>query len=286
MILIAGGTGLLGREIIARLTARDASERVRVMTRDRQRAREFPGSVDVVLGDVRSEADVSNATTGITTVISAVHGFAGPGSPTPEAIDRDGNAHLVDAAKAAGVRHFVLVSVVDARSDHPMSLHRAKFAAEEHLKASGLGFTIVRATAFMERWSLVLGADLATKGRAMVFGDGTNPINFVSVRDVADVVVPRACAEPKGETIDVAGPENLGMRAFAEKLVRAHGRDARIDRIPRTALRVMSVLARPFAPAFARQAQAAVVMDTIPMSAEASSGAGTKLDAVLASHVF
>jgi uncharacterized protein YbjT (DUF2867 family) len=282
MILVAGGTGLLGHVLVARLVGR--GERVRVMTRDPERARDLDGDVEIVVGDVRSVGDVRKAMSGVSTVISAVQGFAGPGSPSPEAIDRDGNAHLVDAAKEAGARRFVLLSAYDARADHPMSLHRAKFAAEERLRASGLRFTIVRATAFMERWSLVLGGDLATKRRALVFGDGTNPINFVSVRDVADVVVDDLSVEPRNEIVDVVGPENLGLYTFAEKLVRAHGGTARIDRIPRVALRVMSLVARPFAPELARQAQAGVVMDTISMAIDSPSTTGTTLDDVLATR--
>jgi hypothetical protein len=60
---------------------------------------------------------------------------------------------------------------------------RAKHSAEE-LRASGLPFTIVRATAFMETWLGIIDGTVEGSGHALVFGPGTNPVNFVS-RDVA-----------------------------------------------------------------------------------------------------
>lgn len=274
MNLVAGGTGTLGREIVRRLLAR--GEQVRVLTRGVDRPRDFGDGVDVVIGDIRNEADVTAAMRGCTSVISAVHGFAGPGASSPEAVDRDGNLRLIDAAKREGVERFVMVSVRDASAEHPMSLHRSKYVAEQALRASGVPFAIVRATAFLETWSHVLGAELSTKGRALVFGHGQNPINFVSVRDVADVVV--ECtreASAKNDVIDVIGPENIAFHAFATRLIDANGGTGKIDRIPLLALRVMSVVARPFAPAFARQAGAAVVMDTTDMSADDAAARGT-----------
>jgi uncharacterized protein YbjT (DUF2867 family) len=57
------------------------------------------------------------------TVISAVQGFVCSGGVTPASVDRDGNAHLIDAARVAGAG-FVLMSVVGAASDNPMELCR------------------------------------------------------------------------------------------------------------------------------------------------------------------
>jgi uncharacterized protein YbjT (DUF2867 family) len=122
------------------------------------------------------------------TVISAVHGLVGPGKPSPEAIDRDANRALIQAAAAAGVQHLVLVSVHGAAPDHPMSLHRAKYSAEQALQASGVAWTIVRPAAYLETWLAIIGAKLADHGQALVFGPGRNPINFVAAGDVAAVV--------------------------------------------------------------------------------------------------
>ena len=269
MILVAGGTGRLGKLVVQLLV--QAGEDVRVLTRDRERADGLPDAVEIVVGDIVEATCVATAVHGCKVVISAVHGFAGPGRPTPEAIDRDGNRGLIRAAKQAGVEHFVLISVWDARPDHPMSLHRAKYAAEQELRASGLGFTIVRATAFLETWLSVIGGEFRAKGHALVFGPGKNPINFVSVRDVAALIT--LCARDhsvSNEVLDIGGPENLDFVSLAERLIQAAGKPGRVKHIPLPVLRVMSLLARPFAPVFARQAGAAVVMNTTNMAFDAS----------------
>ena len=268
MILVAGGTGRLGKLVVQLLV--QAGESVRVLTRDRGRANGLPDAIEIVVGDIRGDTSVAAAVRGCTRVISAVHGFAGPGCSSPEAIDRDGNRRLIRAAKAAGVEHFVLVSVRDASPDHPMSLHRAKYAAEQELRASNLGFTIIRATAFLETWVSVVGGEFPAKGHALVFGPGKNPINFVSVRDVAALVA--LCARDRSapnEVMDIGGPENLDFVTLAERFIRATGKPGRIKHIPLPVLRVMSVLAQPFSPAFARQARAAVVMNTTNMAFDA-----------------
>ncbi len=140
---------------------------------------------------------------------------------------------------------------------------RAKFAAEEALRESGLAFTILRPTAFMETWIGIVGGPLADKGHALVFGPGKNPINLVSVADVAALAV-IALEDPtlRGETLEIGGPENVGFVTLAERLIEARGKPALIRHVPLPALRVMSLLARPFSPVFARHARAAVIMNT------------------------
>lgn len=242
MILVAGGTGRLGTLVVRRL-ARDGHE-VRVLTRDPARGQHLVGSAtEVVLGDVRDPATLPAAVRGVTTVVSAVHGFAGPGRVTPASVDRDGNVHLIDAAAAAGA-DVVLMSIVGASATSPMEQFRAKFAAEQHLRASPAPWTIVRATAFLELWAEILA-------KPMVFGRGDNPINFVSVHDVAAVVV-RAALDPslRGQTIDVGGPDNLTMNQFVAEL---HS-GKKVKHIPLAALRVMAL--------GSRKAAGAVAMDT------------------------
>ena len=155
MILVVGGTGTLGRELVRRLV--DTGNKVRVLTRDRTRARGLPEGIEIALGDLRDAAGLAAAVHRCDAVVAAAHGFLGPGNPSPEAIDRDGNRTLIACSVAAGVSHFVLVSVHGASADHPMSLVRAKYSAEEKLRASGLPFTIVRATPFMETWLGIIG---------------------------------------------------------------------------------------------------------------------------------
>jgi uncharacterized protein YbjT (DUF2867 family) len=269
MILVAGGTGTLGSQLIRLLVER--GERVRVLTRDPARAAHLPESVQVLTGDLRDPAAVTAAVRGCATVVSAVHGFVGPGKPSPQGIDRDANRALIRAAADADVQHLMLVSVLGAAPDHPMSLHRAKHAAEQALQASGLTWTILRPAAYLETWIAITGAKLASNGQALVFGPGRNPVNFVSAHDVAAVVdLAVHDRSLRGQLLEVGGPENLTFTQLAERLITASGRPGRIRHIPLAMLRVLSLLARPVSPAFARQTQAAVVMNTTDMTLDTS----------------
>lgn len=262
MILVAGGSGRLGTLVVKRLAAGGLA--VRVLTRDPARARHLGDAAnEVVEGDVRDRASVQRAMRGVTTVVSAVHGFAGPGRVSPASVDRVGNANLVDAA-AAVEADVVLVSVVGASPDHPMELFRAKYAAEQHLRASTTGWTIVRATAFVELW-----ADIMAK--PIVFGRGENPINFVSVGDVAGVVE-RAVADVdlRGRVIEVGGPENMTFNELAALLQRIRKRPAKVRHVP-------PLLLRSMAP-FTRQARAAIAMDTIDMTFDAVAAHRTRAE--------
>jgi len=265
MILIAGGTGTLGTQVVRRLSGRGLP--VRVLTRDPHRAAHLPGTIQTAVGDLRDRAAVAAAVLGCATVISAAHGFVGPGRPSPEAIDRDANGVLFRAAAAAGVEHVVLVSVLGAAPNHPMSLHRAKYAAEQDLITSGLAWTIIRPTAYLETWITVVGAKLPDTGRALVFGPGKNPVNFVSADDVA-ALVDLAVRDHtlRGQILEAAGPQHLTFTQFADRLIADTGRSGRVTHIPLSMLRLMSVLARPVSPVFARQAQAAVIMNTTDMT--------------------
>jgi uncharacterized protein YbjT (DUF2867 family) len=264
MILVAGGTGTLGTRLVRRLS--DRGQTVRVLTRDPTRVAHLPATVQTLTGDLRQPATVAAAVRGCATVVSAVHGLVGPGKPSPEAIDRDANRALIQAAATAGVEHLVLVSVLGAAPDHPMSLGRAKHAAEQALQTSGLAWTIIRPAAYLETWIAIIGAKLADGGQALVFGPGRNPINFVSAHDVAAVAVHDPSLQ--GQVLEVAGPENLTFTQLAERLITASGQAGRTRHLPLPMLRAMSVLARPLAPMFARQAQAAVVMNTTDMTVD------------------
>ena len=150
-----------------------------------------------------------------------------------------------------------------------MSLHRAKYAAEQALQTTGVQWTIIRPAAYLETWIAIIGAKLASNGQTLVFGPGRNPINFVSAHDVAAVAALAVHDRSlHGQVLEVTGPENLPFTQLAERLITASGQPGRIRHVPLAMLRVMSVLARPVSPVFARQAQAAVVMNTTDMTAD------------------
>lgn len=268
-VLLAGGTGRLGTEVTGRLVAQGAD--VRVLTRDPKRAAHLVGPrVEVVTGDVRDPASIAPAVAGTDVVVSAVHGFAGPGRVTPATVDRDGNAHLIDAARTSGAE-VVLMSIVGAAPDSPMELSRMKHAAENHLAGSGLPSTIVRATAFLELWIDLLRSTAGRSGRPLVFGQGHNPINFVSVRDVA-AVLDRAITDPatRGEAIELGGPENLTFDDLARKVAESLGQSRGPRHIPRAALHTMAATVGRLRPELGRQARAALAMDRLDMTFDAT----------------
>jgi uncharacterized protein YbjT (DUF2867 family) len=265
VILVAGATGHLGPALMALLASH--GQQVRVLTRNPSAARAlFEENVEVVLGDVCIASSLAPALAGVETVISAVTGF-GPGGSGARAVDLQGNENLIAAAEAADARHFILISMHGARPDHPLELYRAKFFAEQRLLKSHLEWTIIRPTVFMELWAGIVGDSLTKNGKATVFGRGDNPINLVSVRDVARFVE-LAVADPRlrGTAFDVGGPENLTLNEVVEILAAPNGLKAEARHVPLTALRVASQLLRPFRPDLAGLIQAAVLMDTADMS--------------------
>ncbi len=189
-------------------------------------------------------------------------------------IDGDGNIALVRAASAAGVEHFVLLSVTQASPGHPMELMRSKFAAEQELKATGLSWTIIRPALYMETWLRVAADPLVETGRTRVFGRGDNPLNLIAVHDVAQFVE-LALGDPglRGATLEIGGPDNLSMNELLATVERVTGRTGRIDHVPVPALRLMSVLLRPVRPGLAGMIGAAVVMDTRDMRFDGSATA-------------
>lgn len=268
MILVAGGTGLLGRQIVQQLSMR--GEPVRVLTRDPRRAAPLPTGVQIVTGDLR-HGGLDPVVAGCGSVISAVHGFTGPSRTSPAAVDRDGNRALIEAAQSAGAERYVLVSLVGAAPDHPMSLHRMKHAAEQHLHSCGLSGVVVRATSFLETWLAVIGAKLPAGGPALVLGPGRNPINFVSAADVAAFACLAASGDSRlGDEVSIGGPQNLTFTDIAERLLARAGRNETPRHIPLPVLSAMSILTRPVHPNFARQARAAIVMNTTDMTYDAT----------------
>lgn len=265
MIVIAGGTGLLGTTLVLRLRA--AGIPVRVLTRDPGRAAHLRGAgIEIAVGDLRDITTLRAAFRGATTVVAAAHGFGSDDTVSPATVDRMGNINLIDAAAEEGAS-VILMSAVLAAADSPLDLFRAKHAAEAHLQASRAPWTIVRATAFVETWAGIMGPALLKSGRVPIFGRGENPINFVSVTDIA-ALVERVATDPalRGQIIEIGGSSNSSFREFATMVGEALGKPSNARHIPRAVLRALSVLARPFKPSFARHTAAAVMMDTHDMT--------------------
>ncbi len=269
MILVAGGTGNLGIELVPHLAARGIP--IRVLTRDPDRGRQRLGeSPQLAQGDARNPATLAAALDGIEAVVSAMTGF-GPGAPGPRAVDYEGNLNLIRAAEAAGVQRFVLVSMDGAAADHPMELARMKYRAEEALRASRLEWVIVRPNAFMELWAEIAGGPIIKEGKATVFGRGDNPINFNSAKDVARFIELALFDPGLSRTIlAVGGPENLTFNQLVAQIERAAGRKAVVKHVPLPVMRLLSLVMRPFKPDLAGLIEGGIAFDTLDMTFDAS----------------
>jgi NADH dehydrogenase len=270
MILVVGGTGNLGIELVPQLLSR--GETVRVLTRDAGRARQRLGETpELVVGDVRHPQTLAAALEGVDAVVSAMTGF-GPGAPGPRVVDYEGNLNLTRAAEAAGIgRRFVLVSMNRAAPDHPMELARMKYRAEQALRASRLDWAIVRPNAFMELWAEIVGGPITKDGKATVFGRGNNPINFNSARDVARFIELALFDPGLSRTIlEVGGPENLSFNQLVGQIERAADRKAVVKHIPVRMMRLLTLVTRPFKPDLAGMIGAAVAFDTADMTFDAT----------------
>lgn len=278
MILVAGGTGLLGRDVVARLVGRGMP--VRVLTRDAEHGRLALGRladhVELVTGDVRNPGSLERAVDGADTVVAAVQGFGGREAGGIAAVDRDGNRNLVRAAAAAGVRRFVLLSIHDASASDALALGRAKAAVEAELRATTMTPLIIRPTAYMETWAGIVGGLILATGRARVFGRGRNPINFVAAADVAsmveEVVANADPAGSAGRTIEVVGPDDLSFEEVVARFAAELGRPVSTSHVPLPLLRAMALALRPFKPLIAAQVAAAVVLDTTDRTARGVGG--------------
>jgi uncharacterized protein YbjT (DUF2867 family) len=269
VIVVAGGTGTLGTRLVPRLAGQGLA--VRVLTRDPARAQHLAGrGIEVTRGDVRDPASLAGALRDADTVISAIHGFAGPGRVSPATVDRAGKAHLIDAADRTGAA-FVLVSLVGAAPDHPIGRFQAKYAAEQALRASGISWTIVRATAFMETWGKIMEQSLQASGKILVFGRGNNPVNFVSATDVAALVSHAVVTRGlRSQFLELGGPDNLTFDQVASLLQETIGSAATVRHIPRLALHAMAMATAGLKRDLARQARAALAMDSIDMTFDPS----------------
>jgi uncharacterized protein YbjT (DUF2867 family) len=186
-VLVAGATGRTGKHVVEQLVA--AGYRVKALVRDPAKAQGvFPAGVELVMGDVREPATLEGAIKGVPYVVSTIG--AGGAKPEPgngpREVDFQGNVNLVDAAKNARVKQFVLVSsaATSKAASHPMEFMRpvlaAKFESEEHLRASGVPYTIVKPGGLIDE----PGGQVAVR-----FAQGDSALGRIPRADVATVAV-------------------------------------------------------------------------------------------------
>ena len=253
MILVVGATGTLGRKV-TRLLLQGGSQ-VRAMTRVISEADELKSlGARPVRADLRDPDSVEFAVRGARAVVAAAHSILGRRDSSSEIVDDIGHRTLIDLARKAGVEHFVYTSVVGASPDHPIDFWRTKARVERYLEESGMAYTIIRPTAFMDMHAYqLIGKQVIEGKRVMLFGNGRNPRNFVAAEDVAKAIN-GALQLPalRGRTIEMGGPENLTGHQVVEIFEKVSGRKAKVSHIPLPVVRTMSRAINPVHPGISR----------------------------------
>ncbi len=232
--LVVGATGQLGMQIVDRLKSVGCP--VRAMLRETADAfcRDWVlgRSNDVVPGDLKDPTTLGAACRGVRTVISTASSTLSrqPGDTIPS-VDEDGQLALVEAAEREHVEHFVFVSFLPIEAD--FALQRAKRRVEERLRSSRMSHTILQPVNFSEVWlSPLLGFDPA-HGSARVLGDGTRPVSWVSIVDVARfAVAARAGGAWANRVLPIGGPDPLSPLQVLAIYRELGVRDVRVTHVP------------------------------------------------------
>ncbi len=240
MILVVGATGSVGSEICRRLIA--AGKPTRALVRRTSDATKVGNlrnmGVQILEGDLKNRATLDTACAGTDVVVSTASAtISRQSGDTLQSVDLEGQISLVDAAKAAGVKHFIYISA-HIHSDIQFPLQEAKAGVERRVRESGMTWTILQPTMFMEVWlSSLTGFDLVHH-RAVVQGTGTNKISFISYKDVAAYAVavldnPRA----RNATLVLGGPEPMNPLQVIMLFEDLMGKKFAVQHVPEQALR-------------------------------------------------
>ena len=210
-VLVVGSTGLLGMEICRQLVK--AGKNVRALVRstsDFKKVRELEElGVEITEGDLKDSKSIQKAVEGAGVVISTASStFSRQEGDTIESVDGEGQLNLVKAAENGGVNQFIFMSF----SPIPLefALQSAKRNVENLLKESKMNYTVLQPGFFMEVWlSPAIGFDIS-QSKAIIYGEGKNKLNWVSMKDVATIAVASVDNEAVRNSICLfGGPEAL-----------------------------------------------------------------------------
>jgi uncharacterized protein YbjT (DUF2867 family) len=233
MILVVGSTGLVGGMITQMLL--DQGRPLRLLVRPASDYRRFvTAGAETTLGDLKDPASLAAACRGIDTVITTASAGSRGGDDTAQTVDLEGNANLIEAARAAGVNQFIFVSALIARPDLPVPVPRAKALTEAALRESGLTYTIVAANGIADvMFPLVVGYPLSIGKPVTLVGEGRRRHSYIAARDVAAFAT-AAIDHPAAlnRRIEVGGPDALSWRDVVAAYERALGRPIPVKWIP------------------------------------------------------
>ena len=213
MILVVGATGQVGGMIARSLL--DQGQQVRALVRPGSNYQPLvEAGAEPVEGDLKDPASLFPACGGVDTVITTANSAQRGGDDNPQTVDLEGNRHLIDAAREAGVRQFIFVSALGASEENPVPFMQAKGKTEAHLRAGSDGrmaYTILAPNIFMEVWMpMIIGGPLRAGQPVTLVGEGRRKHSFVSARDVAAFAVAVVGHEAAMDRyFAIGGPEPL-----------------------------------------------------------------------------
>ncbi len=223
MILVTGATGSIGRPLVRLL--QEAGAAVKALVRDEAKGRAL--GCDVALGDFDDPGSIVTALEGVDRLF--LNGAGAQPVDGEQPMIRQQKA-VIDAARKAGVERIVKVSVWHAREGGRLA-EGAHWEIERHLKESGLRWSLLRPSSFMQNF--LTGAGSFTADGNLIGSHGAAPVSYVDCEDIA------ACAATlltgpygNGETFVLTGPEALTQAQIAERLSAALEREIRHVDLP------------------------------------------------------
>ena len=241
MILVVGSTGMVGSEICRLLASKGIPFRALVReSSDPAKVERLKGyGAQLVKGNLCDSASLKAACQGVSTVICTVSAMPfcyQPGVNDIQSVDFEGVTNLIEAAKASGVKHLIYTSF-SGNLDREFPLRNAKRTVEQRLKESGLVYTILRPSMFMEVWlSPAVGFD-AANSKATVYGTGDQLIAWITIKDVAQFAV-ESLENPaaRNRVLELGGPKPLSPHQVIKIFEDAMGKTFEVTHVPPEAL--------------------------------------------------
>ena len=234
-LLVIGGTGTLGRQIVRR--ALDEGHEVYCLVRSFQRGgflREW--GAQLLRGNLCSPQTLPPALEGVEAVIDAA-----TARPTDaiDKVDWEGKVNLIKAAKAAGVSRYIFISILNAEKYPDVPLMNIKHCTEKFLAESGLNYTILRPCGFLQGLIGQYAIPILEKQGIWVM-NGAAPIAYMNTQDIARFAV---AALSNDDTVNRSFPL-AGTRAWdANEIIRLcerlTGQSSRVSRMPLGLLRTV-----------------------------------------------
>jgi len=216
MILVTGATGRTSGEVVKALLAK--GEQVRALVRDPQTAGAIQGpGVELVVGDLEKPETWDAATQGVEKVF-----LLSPEGPQMAEL----HGKFADAAKRAGVRHLVRMSMLVSNPDSPLAIAKWHGKADQRVADSGIPYTIIRPAPFMQ---IILGSARMIASDGMFSGaQADGKVGVIDTRDIGNVVATVLTSDGhEGKTYPLTGPEALSMGDLAGKLSAVLGKEVK-----------------------------------------------------------